>query len=212
MKMAVLDINGKKNGGIEASDAGFSVPMNPSLVAQAVYVVNANLRQGSAAALTRGETYGSRRKLWKQKGTGNARHGDKFAPQFVGGGASHGPLTDKNYRKSITLKMKRKAFCCVLSQKVRANDLIVIEDLDKKKKTSEMAKVMAKISTGARSLFLADEQHVWALRFLKNLSEVTSGRVKNADILTLMAASKVMLTRGGMAELEIRLTGVKGDK
>src|SRR3989339_917048 len=205
MKMTVLDINGKKTGVIEASDAVFSVPMNSPLVAQAVYVANANLRQGSAAALTRGETYGSRRKLWKQKGTGNARHGDKFAPQFVGGGVSHGPLTEKNYRKSITLKMKRKAFCCVLSQKVGANDLIVIEDLDKKKKTAEMAKVMAKISAGAKSLFLADEQHVWALRFLKNLSEVAVERANNTGILNLMAADKIILTRGGVAELEVRL-------
>ena len=212
MKMAVLDINGKKTGVIEASDAVFLVPMNSPLLAQAVYVANANLRQGSATALTRGETYGSRRKLWKQKGTGNARHGDKFAPQFVGGGASHGPLTEKNYRKSITLKMKRKAFCCVLSQKVRTNNLIVIEDLDKKKKTSEMAKVMAKISAGAKSLFLADEKHVWALRFLKNLSEVAAERAKNAGILTLMAANKIMLTRGGVAELEVRLNRAKGDK
>ena len=212
MKMAVLDINGKKAGVIEASDAVFSVPMNSPLLAQAVYVAKANLRQGSAAALTRGETYGSRRKLWKQKGTGNARHGDKFAPQFVGGGVSHGPLTEKNYRKSITLKMKRKAFCCVLSQKVRTNNLIVVEDLDKKKKTGEMAKMMAKISAEAKSLFLADEKHVWALRFLKNLSEVTAGRAMNMDILSLMAANKIMLTRGGVAELELRLKGVRGDK
>lgn len=212
MKLAVLDINGKKTGVIEASDAVFSVPMNSALVAQAVYVANANLRQGSAAALTRGETYGSRRKLWKQKGTGNARHGDKFAPQFVGGGVSHGPLTEKNYRKSITLKMKRKAFCCVLSQKVRANNLIIVEDLDKKKKTGEMAKMMTKISGGTKSLFLADEKHVWALRFLKNLSEIVSERAKNAGILTLMMANKIVLTRGGAAELEIRLNRVKGDK
>lgn len=212
MKMAVLDINGKKTGVIEASDAVFSVPMNSALVAQAVYVANANLRQGSASALTRGETYGSRRKLWKQKGTGNARHGDKFAPQFVGGGVSHGPLTEKNYRKSITLKMKRKAVCCVLSQKVRANNLIIVEDLDKKKKTGEMAKMMTKISGGTKSLFLADEKHVWALRFLKNLSEIVSERAKNAGILTLMMANKIVLTRGGMAELELRLKGVRGNK
>jgi len=212
MKMTVLDINGKKAGVIEASDAVFSVPMNSPLLAQAVYVAQANLRQGSAAALTRGETYGSRRKLWKQKGTGNARHGDKFAPQFVGGGVSHGPLTEKNYRKSITLKMKRKAFCCVLSQKVRANNLIVIEDLDKKKKTGEMAKMMSKISADAKSLFLADEKHAWALRLLKNLSEVTAGRAMNTDILSLMAANKVMVTRGGVAELELRLKGVRGNK
>lgn len=212
MKMSVTDITGKKVGTVEASDAVFSVQMNPSLLAQAVYVANANLRQGSASALTRGETYGSRRKLWKQKGTGNARHGDKFAPQFVGGGVSHGPLTEKNYRKSITLKMKRKAVCCVLSQKVRANNLIIVEDLDKKKKTGEMAKMMTKISGGTKSLFLVDEKHVWALRFLKNLSEIVSERAKNAGILTLMMANKIVLTRGGMAELELRLKGVRGNK
>jgi large subunit ribosomal protein L4 len=212
MKMNIVDISGKKSGSLEASDGVFAVPMNPALVAQAVYVAKANLRQGSAAALTRGETYGSRRKLWKQKGTGNARHGDKFAPQFVGGGVSHGPLTEKNYRKSITLKMKRKAFCCVLSQKVRANNLIIIEDLDKKKKTAEMAKVMAKISGGSKSLFLADEKHIWTLRLLKNLSEVVVERVQNVGILILMAADKIMVTRGGVAELELRLKGVRGNK
>ena len=212
MKMAVVDINGKKSGVLEASDSVFSVPINSPLVAQAVYVAQANLRQGSAAALTRGEAYGSRRKLWKQKGTGNARHGDKFAPQFVGGGVSHGPLTEKNYRKSITLKMKRKAFCCVLSQKVGANNLIIIEDLDKKKKTAEMAKIMTKMSGGSKSLFLADEKHIWTLRLLKNLSEVVVERIQNVGILTLMAADKIMVSRDGVAELELRLKGVRGNK
>lgn len=212
MKMPVIDITGKKTGTVEASDAVFSVPMNSALVAQAVYVAKANLRQGAAAALTRGETYGSRRKLYRQKGTGNARHGDKFAPQFVGGGVSHGPLTEKNYRKSITLKMKRKAFCCVLSQKVRTNNLIVVEDFDKKKKTGEMAKMMIKMSAGHKSLFLVDEKHAWALRLLKNLSEVTSGRAMNMGILSLMESNKVMITSGGVTELELRLKGVRGNK
>jgi large subunit ribosomal protein L4 len=212
MKLNIVDISGKKSGSLEALDGVFAVPMNAALVAQAVYVAKANLRQGSAAALTRGETYGSRRKLYRQKGTGNARHGDKFAPQFVGGGVSHGPLTEKNYRKSITLKMKRKAFCCVLSQKVRADNLIVVEDLDKKKKTGEMSKMMAKISAGTKSLFLADEKHIWALRLLKNLPGLVAGRSMNTGILSLMEANKVMVARGGVAELELRLKGVKGNK
>ena len=84
--------------------------------------------------------------------------------------------------------------------------------MDKKKKTGEMAKMMAKISAEAKSLFLADEKHVWASRFLKNLSEVTAGRAMNMDILSLMAANKIMLTRGGVAELELRLKGVRGNK
>ncbi|MBI5356489.1 50S ribosomal protein L4 [Candidatus Collierbacteria bacterium] len=212
MKMDIVDMNGKKSGVMEVAGGVFAVPMNPTLVAQAVYVANANLRQGAATALTRGETYGSRRKLYRQKGTGNARHGDKFAPQFVGGGISHGPLTEKNYRKSITLKMKRKAFCCVLSQKVRTNNLIVIEDLDKKKKTKEMAKMMIKISTGSKLLFLADEKHAWALRLLKNLPEIISGRAMNMDILSLMKTNTVIVTRDGVTELELRLKGVKGNK
>lgn len=212
MKIPVIDTTGKKAGTVEALDAVFSVPMNSALVAQAVFVAKSNLRQGPAAALTRGETYGSRRKLYRQKGTGNARHGDKFAPQFVGGGVSHGPLTEKNYRKSITLKMKRKAFCCVLSQKAKTNNLVVVEDLDKKKKTGEMAKMMSKISAGPKSLFLADEKNVWALRFLKNISEIIAGRAMNMDILSLMESNKVVTTRGGLAELELRLKGVRGNK
>ena len=73
-----------------------------------------------------------------------------------------------------------------------------------------MAKMMIKMSAGHKSLFLVDEKHAWALRLLKNLSEVTSGRAMNMGILSLMESNKVMITSGGVTELELRLKGVRG--
>lgn len=121
------DINGKEQGVFELSKKAFSVSVKPQLLAQAVRVYLFNQRQGTASTKTRGEVNGSTRKIYRQKGTGKARHGDIKAPIFVGGGIVGGPKP-KDYALSLSKKQKRKAFFGALTLKLKEKNIIGLLD------------------------------------------------------------------------------------
>jgi large subunit ribosomal protein L4 len=114
MKAPVFTLTGPSKTEVELSESIFSTEVNPSLMAQAVRVYLANQRQGNANTKGRGEVTGSTRKIYKQKGTGNARHGDIKAPVFVGGGIVFGPVTHP-FTMSFPVKMRRAALRSALS-------------------------------------------------------------------------------------------------
>jgi len=103
----VVSIDGKKKGTVSVSEAMFNTHAADQLVAQAVRVYQANQRQGGAKTKTRGEVTGSGRKIWRQKGTGRARHGHRYAPIFVGGGVSHGPRT-RDFSRRLSKAMRKR--------------------------------------------------------------------------------------------------------
>jgi len=145
MKTTLLNIKGEKTGTVKLPKEIFGVAASPQLVAQAVRVYLTNQRKARAKVKDRSEVRGSRVKIWRQKGTGRARHGDRYAPIFVGGGVAHGP---RGVLKRLTLskKMKRKALYSVLSDKVRDKQIVVVDGFDKiKPKTKEMVGVLEKL-------------------------------------------------------------------
>src|SRR3989338_10897476 len=106
--LVIYNIEGKEEKTIELPKDIFSVSANPSLLAQAVRVYLVNQRQGNVKVKTRSEVIGSTRKIYRQKGTGKARHGAIKAPIFVGGGVAHGPK-QKDYNLKFNKKMRKKA-------------------------------------------------------------------------------------------------------
>jgi large subunit ribosomal protein L4 len=106
MQVTVVDTTGKSKGKITLPDEIFAVKARPSLLAQAVRVYLTNSRQGSAQVKSRGQIRGSGRKIWRQKGTGRARHGDRYAPIFVGGGIAHGPSGEENGLEKLEPRTK----------------------------------------------------------------------------------------------------------
>lgn len=112
-------------------------------MAQAVRVYLSNQRKAGAKAKTRAEVSGSGRKIWRQKGTGRARHGDRYAPIFVGGGVAHGPTGSENYRLKMSKQMRQQALFSALTSKFKDGEIIVVKDLAKiEPKTKEMEKIM----------------------------------------------------------------------
>ncbi len=99
-------ISGEKAGKVTLPSEIFAAKINNQLMAQAVRVFLANQRKARAKTKTRGKVEGSGKKIWAQKGTGRARHGDRYAPIFVGGGISHGPTGKENFK----LKMRKWTF------------------------------------------------------------------------------------------------------
>src|SRR5688572_19763687 len=121
---------GAEAGSIDLPAKVFAVKWRSDLVHQVVEGMRSNKRAGTADTKGRGEVRGGGRKPWKQKGTGRARHGSSRSPIWVGGGVTHGPLAEKNYKRKISKKMRAQALFSVLSKKMKDGEVIFVDTLD----------------------------------------------------------------------------------
>ena len=148
LTVSVYGIDGKASGKLELPKEIFGAKVSRALMAQAVRIYLANQRRGTASTKTRGEVEGSSRKIYRQKGTGRARHGSLRAPIFVKGGIVFGPKP-RDFGLEFPKKMKRAAVISALSSKASAGQLSVIAGLEKiEPKTSNMASLVDKLSEG----------------------------------------------------------------
>lgn len=146
-KIDLYDLQGKKSGTVDLPKEIFEAKINRDLLAQAVRVYLANQRRAKAQTKTRSEVRGSGRKIWRQKGTGRARHGDRYAPIFVGGGRAHGPTGQENFQLKLTKKMKRQALFSALTSKLKKGEISAVKGLSEiKPKTKEAGAVLDKIA------------------------------------------------------------------
>src|SRR3989339_534864 len=126
----IYNQKGAEAGKINLPEKVFATKWRSDLVHQVVQSMRSNKRAGTADTKDRGEVRGGGRKPWKQKGTGQARHGSSRSPIWVGGGVTHGPLAEKNYKRKISKKMRAQALFSVLSKKFADNEIIFIDSLD----------------------------------------------------------------------------------
>lgn len=139
----VYNTSGKSVGRMNLPPEIFGQKPNKELMAQAVRVYLSNQRKGGAKTRSRGERRGSTRKIYRQKGTGRARHGDRKAPIFIKGGRAHGPTGKEHFKRRLSKKMKRGALFSALSSKLEENRIKVIKSLERfEPKTKEMVKVL----------------------------------------------------------------------
>ena len=129
LQTKIFNQAGKEAGNIELPANIFGVKWNANLVHQVATSMLSNARNTIADTRGRGEVSGGGKKPWRQKGTGRARHGSSRSPIWKGGGVTHGPTADINYKRKINKKMKTKALCAILSAKLKDNEIIMLEDL-----------------------------------------------------------------------------------
>ena len=127
LSLSVYGIDGKEQKTIELPKDVFAATENKSLLAQAVRVYLVNQRQGNVKVKTRSEVIGSTRKIYRQKGTGKARHGAIKAPIFVGGGVAHGPK-QKEYNLKFNKKEKKLALYGALSSKLKEKKIFGLDE------------------------------------------------------------------------------------
>lgn len=172
----VLDVTGKVVESMTLPESVFGAKVNKSLIAQAVRVFLANQRAGSASTLTRGEVTGSTRKIYRQKGTGRARHGGVRAPIFVHGGVAHGPKPQDHSLK-MPQKMKRAALLSTLALKAQNNQIKVITGLESiAPKTKSMVALLKSVKPATekgRILVVMDAKHDSIVRATRNIEGVT---------------------------------------
>lgn len=202
MKLPVVDLSGKKSGHVTVADEVFAVPMNAPLLAQAVHVYSMNQRQGSAKVLTRGEVYGSRRKLWRQKGTGRARHGDRFAPQFVGGGVAHGPTGRQNVKRTMNERMRRRALFVALSTKQHEGNLAIVDHFGDHEKTKEVATSL-KLFKKATPIVCVCARLSEVMRVAtRNLADVMFTTPASLNALVVLSARKILIEKDALSMIE----------
>ncbi len=177
---------------------GFVEKENPTLLAQAIRVYKSRSHFGLSKTKTRGEVTVSTRKIYRQKGTGRARHGALSAPIFVGGGKAHGP---KGVKRELSLpkKMRRKVLKITLGLKVKNDDLVVIDGLSVLKKTKETQALVDKILKSkkkkGRITFILSEKGAPAVRAIRNLANVKIVPFKNLNAYHVFYGGLILLDK-----------------
>ncbi len=139
MKAIIYNTSGEKSKELELNEAVFNYAWNGDLVHQVLQSQKSNQRANTAHTKDRSEVRGGAAKPWAQKGTGRARHGSSRSPIWRGGGITHGPRSDRNYKETIPRVMKNRALFAILSQKFRDGKILFIDNisLDGKTKSAE---------------------------------------------------------------------------
>ena len=201
VKASVVGVDGKAAGSVSLPEAYFGAKPNKQLIAQAVRVYLANQRVGHAATKTRGMVEGSTRKIYKQKGTGRARHGAIRAPIFVGGGIVFGPQP-RDYSLKFPQKMKRAALAAALSQQFTSGNLIIVSGfMDVKPKTKEMAKIFTAIGATIRTLLVLSKNSKNVVQGVKNLENVDSIPVTDMHTYGVMTHGKIVFMKEAVSAI-----------
>lgn len=208
MKIQSVNISGK--AGKEIESPIFDNAGSATLVAQAVRVYLANQRSGTAKAKTRSEVNRTKKKWFKQKGTGNARHGARTAPIFVGGGVAHGPMGDTNWKLSMSKTMRMRALETTLALQATKENVMVIEGFDDLSgKTKEMVTALENLKlTGKAVLVIVDTITDNVMHATDNIENVLVMQAKDSSTYVVARAQKVLITPQALKELEVRFTKV----
>lgn len=202
----VFAMTGEKEGTMMAPSSVFDGTINMQLIAQAVRVYLANQRQGSAATKTRGMVEGSTRKIYKQKGTGRARHGAIRAPIFVGGGIVFGPHP-RDYSLRLSQSMKNAALKSALSLKLKEEALVALTGVDDMKpKTKVVAEAFTKIGATKSILLIVDDMKGKLMRAARNIKNVYITPAQTVTAYHVSISQKIIVTKEAMKQLEKRFT------
>ncbi len=215
MFVKVYNQKGEETGKTALPKELFEVSFNSDLVHQVVVSQMGNRRQVSAHTKGRGDVRGGGRKPWRQKGTGRARAGSRRSPIWRGGGITFGPTNERNFKKIIPQKMRRKALFMVLSQKAKDSEIIILDKLKlEKAKTKEAANIVRLIranksinqirnSKAKSSKTKKQESFLIALpkmdeniiRAARNLPKATTILAKDLNCLDILSYKYLMLPK-----------------
>jgi large subunit ribosomal protein L4 len=202
MKTKVYNLEGKETGEIELPERIFNIPVNEDLIHQVVVAQMANARVAIADTKDRGEVRGGGKKPWKQKGTGRARHGSSRSPIWKGGGVTFGPTSDRNFSKRINKKMKAKALFMVLSEKLREEKIMILEDMRMEKpSTKAMLKSMENLSIKSKALMALAEKDNNVMKSFGNVSNVSLIASDSLNVVDILKNDLFVTNKAGLAKI-----------
>jgi large subunit ribosomal protein L4 len=204
MKLDVTSLDGASGGEIELSDAVFGLKPRADLIARMVQWQLAKRRAGSAKTLGRADIARTGKKMYKQKGTGGARHGSARVPQFRGGGRAMGPVI-RSFEHDLPQKVRALAMRHALSAKAQAGELIVWSDATLGEAKTKLLRESFKKSALDNVLIVdgAEVNKNFALA-ARNLEKVDLLPVQGANVYDIMRRGKLVLTKAAVEALEAR--------
>jgi large subunit ribosomal protein L4 len=202
MELPVLDMQGEAVGTLEVSEFLFATPMNVPVVHQAMLRQRANARQGTSNTKTRAHVSGGGAKPRMQKHSGRSRQGSIRAPHFRGGGIVFGPHP-RSYRQRLPKKMRRLALRCLLSDKVREDQIAILHEFRfPEVKTKEMSRLLNNLKVSSSALIVTPGVEPEVIRSAHNLPDVKTLPATNLNVLDLLNHDKVIMTVAGIRKAE----------
>jgi large subunit ribosomal protein L4 len=208
MKVQVTTLNAEANGEIELNDDVFGVEPRADILHRVVTWQLEKRRGTARGARERADVARTGKKFGRQKGGGTARHGDRRAPIFVGGGKAHGPRV-RDFDPSLNKKVRALGLRMALSSKARDGNLIVIENLDvDEAKTKAVRERLAGLNLGRTALVIdGDALSVGFARASSNLSNIDLLPAVGANVYDILKHETLVLTRAAVEKLEARFNG-----
>ena len=205
MKTDVKSLDAKKTGDVELSDEVFGLEPRADILHRVVTWQLAKRQRGTHKTKTRSEVKGSGKKIYRQKGTGGARHGDKFAPQFVGGGRAFGPVV-RSHATALPKKVRALGMRHALSSKAKSGNLIVVDQLELKNgKTKDAISAMEKLGISSALFIDGAEVNESFGRAARNVIGVDVLPIQGANVYDILRRDTLVLTTAALEALEARL-------
>ncbi len=206
MKLTIKDTKGNNQGELEVKFPLVENGKGTQAVHDTVVAYQAAQRMGTACTKTMGEVAGTGKKPWRQKGTGRARAGSFQSPLWRGGGVVFGPKP-RDFSKKISRQTRQLALRKALSERLRAGDVVVVDDLKlESPKTKDFVSLLTALDLKGSTLLVSqapDKNLTLASRNIRNVALTTSQSLNTYDVLR---PNKLVFTRGAFEQVEARLT------
>ncbi len=201
-KVKVYNMMAEEVGSVNLSDDLFAVEYNEPLIHEVVVAYNANQRQGTKSTLTRSEVRGHAKKPWRQKGTGRARQGSTKGPQWTGGGVVFAPKP-RDFSKKVNKQKKRLALLSALSQKIRQNEVTIIDTFafDSAKTKNAQAFVNA-FKFNGNTLVVNDKNDSNIVKSCANIPTLDVEEIARLNTYDVVSSKNIVMTQSAIKSIE----------
>jgi large subunit ribosomal protein L4 len=209
MKIEVKDITGKAVGSHELDDAIFGADnINEHLLWEAVKWQLAKRRAGNASTKRIGEVRGSSKKVWKQKGTGQARQGSRQSPNWVGGGSVFGPQP-RSYEYKLPRQIKKAALRSALALRASESKILVLDNFNTDGKTKSVAAALSNLGAGKKALIVDAKSNEMLARGAKNLPSSQWLAPEGINVYDILRHETLILTKDAANAVVAALKGAE---
>ncbi len=201
-KLNVYNMKKEAVDTIELNDDVFGAEYKESLIHQVVVAQHNNARQGTKSTLTRSEVNLTKKKIYRQKGTGHARHDERSAPQFVGGGVVFAPKP-RDFSQKINKKMRDIAFASAVSQKIRQEQVIILDEITfADAKTKAASEFLKTFGLNKKTVIVTDGKDENVIKATNNIQKVSVVDASLLNVSEVVENTYVVFTKNAIKKLE----------
>jgi large subunit ribosomal protein L4 len=208
-KLKVIDLSGSEVGELDVDDSVFATEIKEHLLWEVVRSQRAAKRSSNAHVKTRAEVAYSKAKVYKQKGTGNARHGSKRSNVFRGGGVVHGPRNVRNYNVGVNKKVMAGALRVALSLRAGAGNLLVVKAFTADKPSTKILASALRTIEAPKALCVDDAANDWLRLSARNLPDTDFLADVGLNVYDILRRPKLLISEASLRKLETRLARAK---